>query len=117
MPYTPDLARASDPETSAEAAGRAIASGTVARHDAWILDALQLARGAGATGSELAAAINRQHGTSLTNVDVMRRMYVLCRSGQVHRRPDPSGRRQYLARGGETLHWLGTRPGQQTLFG
>jgi len=125
MPYTPDLSHRDDPETSNDAAGLALADGTVATHEAAILAVLRTMP-RGGTGKEIAGAVSvKWKRLQMTNVQVMRRMVALDTRGQVHRRLDPDhpwrldsrGRRvpNHLRRDGQVLHFA-TR-GDMPLFG
>jgi hypothetical protein len=73
--FEPPLARHSDPRSSHEAASAAVRSGTVATHEALILEAVMCARPGGMTNAEIAQR------TRLTMVQVARRTRAMHRRG------------------------------------
>ena len=106
MVPTSPLARGTDPHTSQAAADSVVADGTVARHERLILEALERLGPSGGTGAEIADEIARDpRAEHLSFVQVMRRMAGLL-DRKVHRRPGQN--RQWLARGGKAIHWLGS---------
>jgi DNA-binding MarR family transcriptional regulator len=85
------LARRSDHDSSRRAAVAAVASGTVAGHEAKILAALREA-GCALTLHQLAAA------TRLEVVQVARRLAALVKRGEVHRLAVPQERLRWMLR-------------------
>jgi len=124
-PYSPPLCRDSDPPTSGEAAGLAIAEGVVATHEGAIL-AVLAEMPDGGTGREIANEVRRRFKLPLNNVQIMRRMRTLLDGGLVERRGNPiepwrfdhKGRRvpNYLRRDGQMLHFAVCRTRQLELF-
>ena len=116
-PYSPDLSHRDDPATSNDAAAVAVASGTVATHEAAILAVLRTMP-RGGTGKEIAGEVNRQFKhLRMNQVQVMRRIGVLVRRRQAHYRVNPcqpwrlnsKGRTvpNYLRRDGQRVHGYG----------
>ncbi|RMD87034.1 MAG: MarR family transcriptional regulator [Alphaproteobacteria bacterium] len=79
------LARRTDPVTSHQAADRMRTSGAARTHAEKVLAFVRA--NPGSTGHEIAA------GTGLAQVEVIRRLGDLQRSGEVEKRPAPEGRR------------------------
>ena len=114
-PYSPDLSHRDDPATSNDAAAVAVASGTVATHEAAILAVLRTMP-RGGTGKEIAWGIQCHFkGVQMTNVQVMRRMRSLLARGQVFRRRDPVRLDRWRSRDGQVLHFA--KRGDMPLFG
>lgn len=90
------LARNTDPSTSHDAAARAAHS--VAKHEAWIFDAIHQAGERGATAKEISAA------TKLSDVQVNRRLAAMGRRNIIERSPltDCSG---FESRNGCAVWW------------
>jgi len=131
-PFSPVLARPSDPETSHAAADSVLADGTVETHERRILSVLgHELRDTGGTASEIAAAVRGRYRIeneiAFCAHTVCRRLCALRTADLIHRRLDRArmaathwrvaresrddARRLpilYLARGGETIYWLGS---------
>lgn len=75
--FEPPLARCSDPQSSYDAAAEAVRSGTVASHEALILEAVRCAVPRGMSNAEIARR------TRLTMVQVARRTRALQRRGLI----------------------------------
>ena len=124
MPYSPDLSRRDDPQTSAAAADYVTGQGLDLTHEFRILAVLR-AMPEGGTGKEIAAAVMKRFRVRTTSVQVMRRMRSLLDHERAFRRHDPDepwvkdsrGRTvaNWQRREGQAIHFL-TR-GDMPLFG